>query len=185
MDLFLQTIAVGGITLLMAILFSFIYYVIGEPFGVIGEPSKGGFTVGRPLSFFGRWVSDNYGKVEDKQNAKHNEKVGKKGEELSDRLKLEIEFIKDSIEDPNEQKKAIAEKMVAADKELEDYAIAHFKKRPLNGWSILGACPTCFKSWLSIIGWTVLVLVGIEINIVLAIVAAPASAYLSNKVLKF
>lgn len=177
-----QFIAACLIAALFAVTLSFVYWIIGEPRGKVGEPGKGNFVIGRIFSFYGRFILERFEAFEERESKRISDKYKKyynnrkkrydeavaiaeqnlTGEQLSDKLDaLETEFTTDTIK---------------ANRRLQ-------ARRRLNIFSALGACPICFKTWLSVACWvTFAILVPAPINLFLVVFSVPLSVIFSNRI---
>ena len=107
----------------------FLYYVIGEPVGEIGNPDGGSVKIGRPLSFYGVFILERYICLEMRENAR----LGR----LFNSWREKSEFM------------SAADAARAAEKKN----IELNRRRRINPYSAAGCCPICFFTWIGAAYW--------------------------------
>jgi len=111
----------------------------------IGSPIQGEFYTGRIFSVYGRWLSDKYNNFEEKEK--------KRVYSVFDAWKqgMDIKLQNDLKSAAKTETEAIYKQFVeTVDKE---YKKIEYKMRS-NPYSMLGACPICFGTWIGLFMWT-------------------------------
>jgi len=153
------------ITIGVASLCCLIHYVIGSPKGAE-------YFGGRPLSFYGRFITKLYAKHEDKENNRLDSK------KAAVKVKLDTKFEKIFKEvAPNDFNAYILIAQNEYDKEMQ--AIEH-QYRP-NLANMLGCCTICFFTWVSLISWVILLFI-LNANLLLLFLLVPTSVIIANKI---
>jgi len=153
------------ITLGVASLCCFIHYVIGSPSG----PEYFG---GRPLSFYGRFITKVYAKHEDKETSRLNAK------KIAAKVRMDAKFEEYFKKfKPSDLKDFIANAQMEYDKELQN--IEH-QYRP-NIANMFGCCTICFFTWVSFIAWVILLFV-LNLNLLLLFLLIPPTVIIANKI---
>jgi hypothetical protein len=114
----------------------------------IGSPIHADFYSGRIFSFYGRFISDRYEAWELKESARVWAKYGRWKQDQDKQLQSDLDKC-DSIT-----------ATYLYNEYLERVDIAHKKVESTmraNPYSMLGACPICFGTWVGLLTWSVLV----------------------------
>ena len=139
---------------------------------VIGSPKGSEYFGGRPLSFYGRFITKLYAKHEEKENNRLDAK------KAATKIKLDAKFEKMFREVPKSDYNAYV--LIAQseyDKEMQ--SIEH-QYRP-NIANMLGCCTICFFTWASLIAWVILLFI-LNANFLLLFLLVPTSVIIANKI---
>jgi hypothetical protein len=115
----------------------------------IGSPVQGEYYTGRIFSAYGKFISKRYLDFEDKEKkrvwAKYLDWKGKRNRNLEKQLENK------TAEESEVIYKDFLEKVDIVYKDVEN----NMKNNP---WSMLGACPICFGTWVSLFTFTFFVI---------------------------
>ncbi len=149
--------------LVVACCIKFLHYCIGSPI-------QGEFYSGRIFSSYGRWISYKYNDFEEREK-KRVYSVFETWKHAMD-IKLQND-LKTAAQTETE---AIYKHFVeTVDKE---YKRIEHKMKP-NPFSMLGACPICFGTWVGLILWTAICLLN-PFQLWWILIGSPTSVVLSR-----
>jgi hypothetical protein len=135
----------------------FVYYLIGEPRGLIGRPGGGEVTTGRILSSYGVMILRGFDKFEAKEN--------KRLEAIYNEWYTEYQVLNGTA---------------PVQAEVRSKNLALSRRRRNNYYSSLGACFMCFSTWLSILLWGGFYYF-FNVNILYLIVLIPSTVILAKR----
>lgn len=136
----------------------------------IGSPIQGDYYSGRIFSFYGRFISERYNQFENKEKvrvwSKYNEWKQQKDIELNNNLK------NSSFDQSDKIYKDFL-------KEVEyQYNRVENNMKP-NPFSMLGACPICFGTWIALFCWIIICILH-PLPIWISLIGSASSTILSR-----
>lgn len=134
----------------------FLFWIIGRPNGVVGNPNESTVDHTNILSFFGKWVIRRFNEFEEKENNRLNLIYT----ELFKKELVDFEIAKADAKSDNSEADALKiikhleVRLEATSKALSRKV--NREKRRLNPYKSIGACFMCFSTWISSIILSVL-----------------------------
>jgi len=154
------------------IILSFLTFAVGVTVSFLhwcmGSPSGSEFVPGRIFSIWGRFVTSQYVKFDEK-----------KQEKFRVFSNIQTGLLKAKLKDvPADQHNDITNEHFSI---LEAYLSDLDKRQKLNFWKAAGACLICFAFWASLVLWLFFGL-AMGINMLLVLLGAPVSVWVAVRV---